>query len=177
MNHRYLVATFESESDVLSATAEVRRNGFEIVDVFTPYPVHGMDRAMGLRPSFLTWVCFVFGMIGAVGTLLFQHWSNAVNWPIDIGGKPWNSFPAEILVSFAMMVLLAGFGSVFAFLAACRLFPGAKAKYLVPGVTDDRFALVVEEDEAPAGGQRLEAMLDQYNVVSVEHMADEEAVR
>ena len=176
MNRRYLVATFESESDILSATAEVRRNGFRIVEVFTPYPVHGMDRAMGFRPSFLTWVCFACGMIGAVGTLVFQHWSNAVDWPIDVGGKPWNSWPAEVPVGFAMMVLLAGFGTVFAFLAACRLFPGAKAKCLVPGVTDDRFALVVEEEEAPADGQRFAAMLDQYNVVNVEQMADEEAV-
>jgi len=177
MNRRYLVATFESETDAVRATAEAHRNGFNIVDVFTPYPVHGMDRAMGLRPSFLTWVCFACGMIGAVGTLVFQHWSNAVDWPIDVGGKPWNSLPAEIPVGFAMMVLLAGFGAVFAFLAACRLFPGAKPKCLVPGVTDDRFALVVEEEEASTDGQRFEAMLDQYNVVKVEQMADEEAVR
>jgi len=176
MNRRYLVATFESESDVLSATTEVRRSGFKVVDVFTPYPVHGMDRAMGLRPSFLTWVCFACGMIGAVGTLVFQHWSNAVNWPIDVGGKPWNSWPAEIPVGFAMMVLVAGFGSVFAFLATCRLFPGANAKSIVPGITDDRFALVVEADEAPLDAPQLEAMLDQYHVVKVEHMADEEAV-
>ena len=177
MNHRYLVATFESESDVLSATAEVRRSGFEIVDVFTPYPVHGMDRAMGLRPSFLTWVCFACGMIGAVGTLLFQHWSNAVNWPIDIGGKPWNSFPAEVPVGFAMMVLVAGFGSVFAFLITCRLFPGAKAKCIDPGITDDRFVLVVNGDATPLDVPRLEAMLDQHDVVKVEYVADEEAVR
>ena len=178
MSRRLLVATFQHAEDVLGATDQVRREGFRIVDVFTPYPVHGLEKAMGLRPSFLTWVCFVCGLTGAVGMLAFQHWTNAVNWPIDIGGKPWNSMPAEAPVGFEMMVLLAGFGSVFALLATCRLFPGAQAKCIVPGITDDRFVLVVDEDATPLDVPRLKLLLEEYDVVETEeHVVDEETLR
>ena len=95
-----------------------------IVDAFTPYAVHGLDRAMGLKPSRLTWVCFVCGMIGRMGMLWFEHWSASVDWAIDVGGKPWNSLPSDVPVAFEAAVLLAGFGSVFALLAVSRLFPG-----------------------------------------------------
>ena len=69
MSHRVLFAAFEHEDDLLAAAAAVRQKGLRIVDAFTPYAVHGLDRAMGLKPSRLTWVCFVCGMTGALGML------------------------------------------------------------------------------------------------------------
>ena len=73
MSDRLLVATFDHEDDLLSAASAVRRKGLRIVDAFTPYAVHGLDKAMGLKPSRLTWVCFAFGMFGALGMLWFEH--------------------------------------------------------------------------------------------------------
>lgn len=67
MSMRVIVATFEHEDDLLAATTAVRLKGLKIVDAFTPYAVHGLDRAMGLRPSRLTWVCFICGMTGGAG--------------------------------------------------------------------------------------------------------------
>ena len=78
MSDRVLLATFEHEDDLLAATDAVRRDGFQIVDAFTPYAVHGLDRALGLRPSRLTWVCFVCGMAGALGMLWFEHWTASI---------------------------------------------------------------------------------------------------
>ena len=72
MSDRVLLATFEHEDDLLAATDAVRRQGLQIVDAFTPYAVHGLDRAMGLRPSRLTWVCFVCGMTGAIGHVVVR---------------------------------------------------------------------------------------------------------
>lgn len=117
MSQRILVATFDDEGDLLNAVTAVRRQGLRIEDAFTPYAVHGLDHAMGLRPSRLTWVCFVFGMAGAVGMLWFEHWVAAVSWPVNVGGKPWNSLPSDVPVAFEAAVLLAGFGSVFALFA------------------------------------------------------------
>ena len=71
---------------------------------------------MGLRPSRLPWVCFVLGLLGAVAMLLFQYWATAVSWPINVGGKPWNSLPAFVPVTFEVMVLCAGVGTVVAFI-------------------------------------------------------------
>jgi hypothetical protein len=145
MSERYLLASFDHESDLLEATWAVRKKGWTIVDAFTPYPVHGLDAALGLSPSRLTWVCFVCGMLGAAAMLWFEHWTMAITWPVNVGGKPWNSLPSDIPVAFEAAVLLAGFGSVLALFAVCRLFPGKVPRILSPRATNDRFLLVVDQ--------------------------------
>ena len=87
MTRRLLVSTYEHEEDILAATIAARRNGLTIADVYTPYPVHGMDRAMGLPPSRLPWICFVLALLGAGLKLWFEYWTSAVDWPINVGGK------------------------------------------------------------------------------------------
>jgi len=168
MNDRILLATFAHEDDLLAATAAVRAAGHRIVDVFTPYAVHGLDRAMGLRPSRLTWVCFVCGMVGAVGMLVFQHWTAAISWPLNVGGKPWNSLPAHVPVAFEAAVLLAGFGSVFALLWVSRLFPGRQARLVAPRVTDDRFVLAVDASGPGIDRATLERVVGQFDSLAIE---------
>ncbi len=168
MSDRLLLATFEHEEDLLAATTAVREKGYRILDVFTPYAVHGLDRAMGLKPSRLTWVCFVCGMIGVLGALWFEHWSAAQSWPLDVGGKPWNSLPSDIPVAFEMMVLLAGFGSVFALLGVCRLFPGKRASYIYERATDDRFVLVLDQTGSAFDLQATERLLREFHTIAIE---------
>ena len=128
MSDRTFLAVFESQDDLVAAANSARREGLQIADAFTPYAVHGLDRAMGLRPSRLTWVCFAGGMIGALGMLWFEHWTASLDWAVDVGGKPWNSLPSDVPVAFEAAVFLAGFGSVFALLAVSRLYPGQAAQ-------------------------------------------------
>jgi hypothetical protein len=168
MSDRLVLATFEHEDDLLAATKAVRAAGLKIVDVFTPYAVHGLEKAMGLRPSRLTWVCFLCGMTGALGMLWFEHWTASVNWPIDVGGKPWNSLPSDVPVAFEAAVLLAGFGSVFALFGVCRLCPGKKAKLIHPRVTDDCFVLVIDEANASFDPSAVRQMLIDHDAVEVE---------
>ncbi len=167
MSTRVIVATFEHEDDLLAATAAVHTRGLTIVDAFTPYAIHGLDRAMGLKPSRLTWVCFICGMIGAFGMLWFQHWTAAISWPLNVGGKPWNSLPSDAPVAFESAVLLAGFGSVFALFAVSRLFPGKQPQIVDPRVTDDRFALVIDETDASFNLASLTKLLSEYNLVEI----------
>ena len=143
-----LVAVFEREDDLLHAAAAARKEGLHIVDAFAPYAVHGLDRAMGLRPSRLPWVCFVLGLLGAGSMLLFQYWATAISWPINVGGKPWNSLPAFIPVTFEVMVLCAGVGTVVAFIWSSGLRPGRRSALSDLRVTDDRFALAIRETAA-----------------------------
>ncbi len=168
MSERVLLATFEHEDDLLGAVAAVRKKGLRIVDAFTPYAVHGLERAMGLRPSRLTWVCFICGMTGALGMLWFEHWSASVSWALDVGGKPWNSLPSDVPVAFEAAVLLAGFGSVFALLAVCRLFPGKNPRLVNPRVTDDRFVLVIDETDAAFDAIAIKQLLHEFNALSTE---------
>ena len=168
MSERFLLATFEYEDDLLAATNEVRERGLKIVDAFTPYAVHGLDRAMGLRPSRLTWVCFICAMVGALGMLWFEHWTASVDWALDVGGKPWNSLPSDVPVAFEASVLLAGFGSVFALLGVCRLYPGKRPNLVDPRVTDDRFVLVIDEAGTTFNVEDVEQLMSQFDAVSVE---------
>ena len=132
--------------------------GLDVVDVFAPYAVHGLDRALGLRPSRLPWVCFVLGLFGAVAMLLFQYWASAVSWPINVGGKPWNSWPAFVPVTFEMMVLCAGVGTVAAFVWVAGLRPGRRSALSDLRVTDDRFALVLRESGSTFDRAGIEAV-------------------
>ena len=168
MSDRILLATFEHEDDLLAAIVAVRSQGWCIADAFTPYAVHGMDRAMGLRPSRLSWVCFVCGMLGALGMLWFQHWSASVDWALNVGGKPWNSLPSDVPVAFEAAVLLAGFGSVFALFAVSRLYPGKRQRSVCPRVTDDRFVLAIEESDAAFDANIVRQLLEQFHVVAIE---------
>ena len=168
MSDRILLATFEHEEDLLDAVNEVRRRGYKIIDVFTPYAIHGLDRAMGLRPSRLTWVCFICGMVGTLGMLWFQYWVGALAWAIDVGGKPWNSLPSTVPVAFETAVLLAGFGSVFALLGVSRLYPGKQAHPQLERVTDDRFVLILDEADAQFDVSGIEALLRSFNLLKLE---------
>src|SRR5262245_18811767 len=124
MSRRLLVAAFERENDLLGATTTARERGLRIIDVYTPYAVHGLDEAMGLKPSRLSRACLACGAIGVAIALWFQHWAMSVDWPINVGGRPWNSLPAFVPVAFEVMVLFAGLGVVLAFFIRSRLYPG-----------------------------------------------------
>jgi hypothetical protein len=170
-----LIGIFDHEDDILEVTREAREQGFRIVDVFAPYAVHGLDRAMGLTPSRLPWVCFALGLFGAAFKVWFEYWTTASDWPINVGGKPWNSLPAFVPITFEVMVLFAGLSTVAAFLFVSRLLPGRKASVLFPGVTNDRFALVIEEADAAFDPVKVQRMMERYGAVHVEERVEEEA--
>ena len=163
-----LVGVFEREEDLLNAAAAARRDGLAIVDVFTPYAVHGLDHIIEARPTRLPWVCFILGLAGAVAAIFFQQWSTAVSWPINIGGKPWNSVPAFVPVAFEVMVLGAGIGTVAAFFWAAGLLPGRRPVLLVPRVTDDRFALVVRATAATENRAAARDLLAACHAASIQ---------
>jgi len=172
-HRRLLQASFRHESDLLAAVDDVRRHGWTILDAYTPYAVHGLETALGLRPSRLPWVCFLCGMLGAAGMLWFEHWTMAVDWPVNVGGKPWNSLPSDVPVAFEAAVLLAGFGSVFALFAVSRLYPGQQPAVLDPRATDDRFLLLLDQSDAAFDTAIVERLLRKHDVVEVRELVDE----
>ncbi len=171
-NQRFLMGVFEREEDVLAATNEARLRGLEIADVYTPYAIHGLDAAMGLRPSRLPWVCFALGLAGASFKVWFEFWTSASDWAINVGGKPWNSLPAFVPVTFEVMVLFAAVSTVAAFLVGRGLLPGKRPKLASPGVTDNQFALVIEETNAAFDIDEVSEMLREFGVTHIEERVD-----
>jgi hypothetical protein len=154
MSQRLFLAAFDDERDVLAVTRLARRRGVEIQDVYAPYPVHGLPEAMGLAPSRLGWACFACGGVGAIIAMLGQYYLSAISWPLNVGGKPWNSTLAFIPVGFELTVLFAGLGVVAALLVRRRLWPGKTPRFPDPSAVDDRFVLMLVEQDASFDAQR-----------------------
>jgi hypothetical protein len=173
MSGRVMVGIFEDVNDVLSVTREVRKRGYTILDIYAPYAVHGLDKAMGLEPSRLPWICFLLGLFGAAAKVWFEYWTSASNWPLNVGGKPWNSLPAFVPITFEVMVLFAGVSTVIAFFLVSRLYPGRRAAKVIPGVTNDRFALVLEETDAAFEPAEVRRLLECHGAVEVIERAQE----
>ncbi|MCY1020960.1 DUF3341 domain-containing protein [Pyxidicoccus sp. MSG2] len=169
MSAPVLVGYFDSEEKVLDATRAVREAGYALHDVYTPYAVHGLDEAMGLRPSRITWVCFGAGLLGGSLALALQLYTSVVSWPLNVGGKPFNSFPAFVPVAFELTVLFAALITVGSFLARVKLFPGSR-RVALPRVTDDRFAIALEAREAPEGASIAEELLRRHGAVETARM-------
>jgi hypothetical protein len=168
MSRRLFIGVFDNEHDTLDAIRASRRRGFKIVDVYGPYALHGVEQAMGLQPSRLPWVVFAMGLAAAALKVWFEFWTTAIDWPLNVGGKPFNSLPAFVPVTFEVMVLGAGVTAVLAFLMVCRLRPGKKAVLPARGVTDDRFAVVLEETDSTFDASDVERMFRQHHAVEVE---------
>jgi hypothetical protein len=173
MSRRVVVGTFEEELGLLGVARAAREEGLKIIDAYAPYAVHGLDDAMGLPPSRLPWVCFFAGITGAALKLWFEFWTTMVDWPVNVGGKPWNSLPAFVPVTFEVMVLSAGLTTVFVFLVLGRLWPSRRPANLYPGVTDDRFVLVLEETDSQRDFERLRKLLEKFGAVNVEECLEE----
>ena len=143
MSRTRLVATFSDADAVCDAVRRLRARGVRVDDVYSPYPVHGLDRAMGLRPSRLPLVTLIGGAFGAVGALAMQFYMAVFDWPLNVGGKPPNSTLAFVPITFELTVLSAGLLTAGAFLLRSRLMPGAQPATFAGRATEDAFVLVL----------------------------------
>jgi hypothetical protein len=174
MSRKIILASFAQEGDLLGAVRAVQERGWGIVDVYAPYAVHGLEQLLGWPRSRLPVACFLCGAAGAGLALWFQFWTTAQDWPLNVGGRPWNSLPAFVPVIFESMVLLAGLGVVFAWLFRCRLYPGKKAQVPLSGLRDDRFVMVFRHPGPVADTAAIQQLLYECCAVGLEERAEEE---
>lgn len=151
---KYIVGLFDDDEVLLKAVKEVRKAGVKIYDVFTPYPVHGLDGAMGLKDSRLHTVGFLAGAAGGLSMLAFIIWTNTVSYPVNFGGKPLLALPSYIPVTFEVTVLAASVTMVVAFFARCGFSLFKSPKIFDERTTDDKFAMVFSSGDVDAGKVR-----------------------
>jgi len=135
---------YSDEQDLLKAVRIAKSDHMEIHDVFSPFPVHGLDPIMGLEESRLHIAGFIYGMLGALTAFLGMTWIFTKDWPIIFGGKPYWSVPAFIPITFETMVLFASIGMVVTFYIVCGLGPGVTNEVLDDRLTDDKFAIAFD---------------------------------
>jgi hypothetical protein len=141
-----LMAEFDDPEALVQAAQRSYVEGYRRMDAFTPFPVHGLAHALGLRRTEVPLIVLLGGLAGAAGGFLLQYWTAAVNYPINVGGRPYLSWPSFIPVTFEMLVLIAAFSAVFGMLALNGLPMPYHPVFNVPSfqlATRDRFFLLV----------------------------------
>lgn len=141
---KFVVGNFDDEAVLFPAVKKVRRAGYKIHDVFTPFPIHGLDKAMGLRDTSLHVAGFIYGILGTTTAVSFITWALTVDWRINFGGKPYFALPAWIPITFELTVLFASVGMVLTFCWLCQLAPFVKKDHFNPRSTDDTFVMALE---------------------------------
>lgn len=141
---KFVVGCFDEEEAVFDAVKKVRKSGYKIHDVYTPLPVHGLDRAMGLRDTSIHTAGFIYGITGTTIALSCISWIFTKDWPLNIGGKPHFALPAWIPIMFEFTVLCAAVGMVLTFCYLCQLAPFVKKHHFHPRATDDKMVMVIE---------------------------------
>jgi hypothetical protein len=166
-----LLAEFPSADAILVAAAKVREARYTRWDCHTPFPVHGLDRAMALRASRVPWVSLVLGLAGAALAMLFQWWTSAVDYPLVISGKPLFSYPAFTPITFEVGVLGGVLGALFGMLGFNRLpqlyHPLFQSEHF-ERATDDAFFIAVESEDPKFDLERTRELLQGLGATHVE---------
>lgn len=162
---KYIVGLFDDDETLLKAVSAVRKAGMKIHDVLTPFPVHGLDTAMGIKESRLHTVGFIAGSIGCISAISFIIWTNTVSYPLNIGGKPFAAIPAYIPVTFEITVLSASVTMVIAFFARCGLSIFKEPRIFDERTTDNRFAMIFDMKDVDVN--KVKDVLKQTGAVEV----------
>ncbi|WP_375584183.1 DUF3341 domain-containing protein [Cyclobacterium xiamenense] len=140
----FILGVFDDEDILLNAVKEVRATGIRIHEVFSPYPVHGLDEELGYRRSRLPIAAFLFGLLGTTLALTMQFYMMKFDWPMIIGGKDHAAFPDFIPVTFELTVLLAAFGMVGVFMISSNLKPWGQPRIFDLRSTDDKHIMAID---------------------------------
>jgi hypothetical protein len=150
MSSSHLIGVFDDETGLVKAVEEIRGKDLKIEEVFTPFPIHEVIHAMGNK-SKLQIFAYFYGLFGAIAVLAFLYWTSVIDWPINYGGKPFNSFPSFIIITIILTILIVTILSLATFSGRAKLWPGKQHKTYDKRATDDKFVIVVSKDETDPG--------------------------
>ncbi len=176
MNAYGLMAVFDTPADAMHAAEQVRDAGYTKWDVHTPYPVHGLDAAMGLPNSKVGWFTFIGGATGYTTGMIMIWWMNAFDYKIIIGGKPMFSPFYAFPVSYELTILFASFGSLIGMFLLNRLprlhHPLLKNRKFCQGATHDKYIVVVETADPKFNDQETRKLLSSAGSKHIELVED-----
>jgi hypothetical protein len=169
------LAEFETADAVIHAAEKVRDAGYEKWDVHTPYPVHGMDKAMGLTDSGLGWIVLLCGLTGVTAAIAMIQWMNGYDYPLVIGGKPPDAIPSMVPIMFELTVLLSSFGAVLGMLGLNEL-----PKHHHPifyserfeAFSNDKFFVSIEAGDKQFDADRTRKLLESLHPTHLELVAE-----
>jgi hypothetical protein len=140
----FILGVYDDEDVLLDAITKVRGSGVKIHEVYSPFPVHGIDDVLGYKRSRLPIAAFLFGVLGTTLALTMQFYMMKFDWPMIIGGKDHAAFPDFVPVAFELTVLLAAFGMVGVFMIASNLKPWGQPRIFDVRITDDKHVMAID---------------------------------
>mgnify|MGYP001382891772 CR=1 FL=1 len=154
-----IIARFDTTSDLLHAAEKIRDAGFKDFDCHSPFPVHGLDKVMGLSETRIAITSFIYGCIGLTVAILMMNYMMIEDWPQNIGGKPSFSYvenmPAFVPIMFELTVYFAAHLMVITFYLRSRLWPFKKAENPIPSTTDDKFLVQIDNYKSESELKKL----------------------
>jgi len=168
-----ILAQYEDPAAVFHACEKVRDSGYSQWDACTPFPVHGLDKAMGVKPTKLPWAVLVVGLAGSTFMLFFESWASGSAYPFIVGGKPLFSMPAFVPVWYEATVLsscLTAFFGNWVLNGLPRPHHPAFNSKRFERVTDDKFFIMVEAKDPLFNLEKTSALLTEMGATSVEEL-------
>lgn len=170
-----LMAEFEDVDSVIAAATRIRDAGFKRWDVHTPFPIHGIDDAMGIKPTILPWLVLAGGLFGLASAFVLQWWTNAYDYPFLISGKPLVSLPADIPIMFELTVLCASitaFVGMFLLNMLPMLYNPLFKSNRFRRATNDRFFVVIEAADPLFKESATDELLRSLGATAIERVED-----
>lgn len=147
MNQKIFHVMYDDDQVLLAAAKDMVAQGVRVNDVYSPFPIHGLDPVIGVKKTRLAMAAFLYGITGTLLALFGINYFNIMDWPMNIGGKPSfsliDNLPAFIPITFEFTVLCAAHGMALTYLFANWTFPGIKARNPDPRTTDDKFVMEI----------------------------------
>ncbi len=140
----FVLGIYNDEDILLSAIRKVRESGVKIQEVYSPFPVHGIDEALGYKRTRLPIAAFMFGLLGTTLAVTMQVWMMGVDWPMIIGGKDFVSLPPFVPVTFELTVLLSALGMVATFMIVSDLKPYKKPRLMDIRITEEKQVMAID---------------------------------
>jgi ActD protein len=165
-----VMAEFEGPNELVHAARRTYEAGYRRINGYSPYPIEELSEAIGFTHSALPLIVFIGGLIGCLGGFFMQYWIEVINYPINVGGKPFNSWPAFIPITFECTVLVAAFSAVLGMLFLNKLPQPYHPVFNAPNfalATRDRFFLVVEANDPEYNHDTVMQLLQSLNATEV----------
>lgn len=164
---RYLVGVYDDEDVLLKAVKKVRNSGVRIHEVYTPFPIHGLDEALGYKRSRLPIAAFMFGLTGTISGVTMISWMLGYDWPMNIGGKPYVPIPDLVPITFELTVLFSALGMVATFLITNNLWPGKQPLMFDSRSTDNKFIMAVDLSKNKLATDEITSILKNFGASEV----------
>jgi hypothetical protein len=176
-SHIYgVMGEFSTPQELIHAVEKVREAGYRRVNAYSPFPVEGLSEALGLKRNMVPFITLLGGLVGGVGGFGLQYWAAAITYPMNIGGRPLNSWPAFIPVTFELTVLGAALSAVFGMLALNKLPQPHHPVFNVPRFThasSDRFFVCIEARDPKFQLAEATRLLEQVHAHHITEVSDD----